>query len=105
MHDLDGVSVVFCFRDGTLAHWVTHSVCVCGCGHTLCAYIKITFRLHHARYSLAGQTRVGQVRVWPERDYTLGTAVTALLCGCSVVKLNFCFRVTRSHLDFGYCMD
>ena len=55
----------------------THTyVCVCGCGDTLSAYIKLTFRLHHHS----------------------DTAVTSLFCDCSVVKLNFYFHQTASWL-------
>ena len=32
------------------------------------------------------------------KKYLLGTALTALLCGCSVVKLNFYFHLTASWL-------
>ena len=44
--------------------------CVCAeCGHILCAYTKLTFRLHYTLHSCS--------------------VFTALWCGCSVVKLTY----------------
>ena len=36
-------------QEASTIHPTHTNVCVCGCGHTLCAYIKLTFRLHHAQ--------------------------------------------------------
>ena len=107
------------FRDGTLAHWVTQSVgvslrtrrlkrlllsiplilmCVCVWmwTHVVC--------IHKAHFPSSPCSVVSLVRLSRgaseslASDYTLGTAVTALLCGCSVIKLNFYFHQTASWL-------
>ena len=56
---------------------------VCGCGLSVFTMLG----------SLPGQTRTRGEWDSGQWDYTLGTAVTALLCGCSVIKLNFYFRI------------
>jgi len=64
-------------------------LCVCGGGHMLCAYTKLTFRLH-----LALSPDPSLHHAW----HTGCSVLTALLCGCSVVKLTFYLHQTPSWL-------
>ena len=113
VHGLHGV---WCFVSG-MGQWVCHSgpqgsyrclkrvllftpltlMCVCGCGRV---HTKSSLSVFTTLGSLAGQTLTRGEWESGQRDYTLGTAVTTLLCGCSVVKLNFSI-FTRPHLGFG----
>ena len=65
-------------QEASTIHPTHTNVCVCGCGHIYSprSVVSLVRLSRGASESLAS-------------NYTLGIAVTALLCGCSVVKLLF----------------
>ena len=83
-------------QEASTIHPTHTNVCVWMWTHVVC--------IHKAHFPSSPRSVVSLVRLSRgaseslASDYTLGTAVTALLCGCSVIKLNFYFHQTASWL-------